>query len=63
MTIIYVTESNCENLAVTFQNSGVIKIQTLEDISKDENIIYEVYPLESFIGKNHLRDITDFSVA
>ena len=63
MTIIYVVENNCNQLAVTFKNNGVVKIQNLEDISKDENIIYQVIPIDSFIGKSQLCDMTDFSGA
>ena len=40
MTIIYVAENNCQSLAVTFKNIGMIKVQKLEDISgNDKNII------------------------
>ena len=52
MTITYVAENNCECLAVTFKNNGKIRVQELEDISGDDkNIIYEVNPMETFIGK------------
>ena len=50
-------------MAVTFKNNGIVKVKKLEDISKDENIIYEVHPIESFIGKSHLCDMTNFSGA
>ena len=63
MTIIYLLENNCKQLAVTFKNNEVIKVQKLEDVSKDENIIYEVNPVESFIGKSQLCDMTEFSGA
>ena len=63
MTIIYVVENNCLQLAVTFKNNGVVKIQKLEDVSKNENIIYEVIPFESFIGRSQLCDMTEFSGA
>ena len=63
MTIIYVVENNCQNLAVTFKNNGIVKVQRLEDVSKDENIINEVNPFESFIGKSQLCDMTEFSGA
>ena len=63
MTIIYVVENNCHCLAVNFKNNGMIKVQRLEDFSKNENIIFETYPLESLIGEIHLCDMTEFSGA
>ena len=35
----------------------------MEDVSKDENIKYEINPFQSFIGKSHLCDMTNFSGA
>ena len=61
MTIIYVTECNTKCYGVTYQNNGYIKVQRLKDVSKDKNIIYEVNPMESFIGKSQLCDMTKFS--
>ena len=63
MTIINIVENNCQNLAVTFKNNGIIKVQRLKDVSKDENILYEVNPFESFIGKSQLCNMTEFSGA
>ena len=63
MTIIYVAENNCECLAVTFQNKGWIRVQKLEDVSEDENIIYEVNPMETFVGKSVCCEMTEFSGA
>ena len=63
MTIIYVAEHNCECLAVTFKNNEMIRVQKLEDVSDDKNIIYEVNPMETFIGKSFYCDITEFSGA
>ena len=63
MTIIYVTENNCQRYAVTFQNKGWVKVQKFQDVSEDKNIIYEVNPMESFIGKSQLCDMTEFSGA
>ena len=63
MTIIYVTENNTKCLAVTFKNNGMIKVQKFEDVSEDKNIIYEVNPMEIFIGKSQLCDMTEFSGA
>ena len=51
MTLIYVTENNCQCLAVTFKKNGKIRVQKLEDVSEDKNILYEVNPMEMFIGR------------
>ena len=61
MKIIYVTENNTKCLAVTFKNNGMIKVQKYEDVSEDKNIIYGVKPMEIFIGKSKLCDMTEFS--
>ena len=63
MTIIYVCESNCERSAVTTRNKGWIRVQRLEDVSDDDNIIYEVNPMETFIGKSEDCNLTEFSGA
>ena len=63
MTIIYVTENNCKRLAVTFKNNGRVRVQKLEDVSGDKNIIYEVNPMETFVGKSLCCDMTEFSGA
>ena len=53
MTVIYITENNCKCYAVTFQNNGCVKVQKFEDVSlDDENIIYTVNPMETFLGKS-----------
>ena len=63
MTVIYVTENNCHCYGVTLQNKGWIKLQKLEDFSDDKKIIYEVNPMETFLGKSQLCDMTEFSGA
>ena len=63
MTVIYITENNCECYAVTFENKGWIKVQKFEDISKDKNTIYSVKPMEIFLGKSQVRNMTIFSGA
>ena len=63
MTIIYVAENNCQCLVVTFKNKGKVRIQKLEDISEDKKIIYEVNPMETFIGKSEDCEMTSFSGA
>ena len=54
MTIIYVAENNCQRLAITFKNKGMIRVQKLDDVSENKNIIYKVNPMETFIGKSLL---------
>ena len=61
MIIIYVAENNCERLAITARNKGWIRVQRLEDISEDKNIIYEVNPMETFIGRSQLCNMTKLS--
>ena len=63
MTIIYVTENNCESLAVTACNNGMIKVQKLENVSDDDNTIYKVNPIEKFIGRSEYCNMTEFSGA
>ena len=52
MTVIYITEDNCECYAVTFENKGWVEVQKFEDGSLDENIIYTVNPMKTFLGKS-----------
>ena len=63
MTIIYITENNTKRYGVTSQNKGWIRVQKIEDVGDDKNIIYEVNPMETFIGKSQLCDMTKFSGA
>ena len=63
MTIIYITENNCKCYGATFENNGRVKVQKFEDISKDKNTIYEVNPIETFIGKSQPCNMTRFSGA
>ena len=61
MTIIYVTENNCECYGVTLRNKGWVRVQKFEDVSEDKNFIYKVNSMETFIGKSHRCDMTEFS--
>ena len=63
MTIIYITENNCERYGVTFQNFGYVKLQKFEVISNDENSIYCVKPMRIFLGKSQVCIMTMFSGA
>ena len=61
MTIIYVTECNTKCYGITAQNNEFIRVQKLKDVHDDENIIYEVNPVEIFIGRSQLCNMTKFS--
>ena len=63
MTIVYVTEDNCRCYGVTLQNKGWVKVQKFKDVPKDKNIIYKVNPMETFLGKSQLCDMTEVSGA
>ena len=63
MTVIYITENNCECYAVTFENKGWIKVQKVKDESLDENIIYTVNPMETFLRKSKSCSMTALSGA
>ena len=63
MTVLYITENNCECYRVTFQNKGWFKVQKFEDGSLDENIIYTVNPMETFLGKSKSCSMTALSGA
>ena len=45
------------------QNNGCIKVQKFEDISGNKNNIYCVKPLETFLGKSQICEMTMFSGA
>ena len=63
MTIILITGNNFECYGVCFQNKGWIKVQKFKDASLDENIIYTVNPMETFLGKNRSCSMTALSGA
>ena len=63
MTVISITENNCECYAVTLQNKGCVKVQKFKDGSFDENIIYTVNPMETLLGKSESCAMTAFSGA
>ena len=63
MTIISITENNCECYAVTLQNRGCVKVQKFKDGCVDENIIYTVNPMEIFLGKSKVCAMTALSWA
>ena len=63
MTVIYITENICKCYAVTFENRGWVKVQKFEDESLDENIIYTVNPMKTFLGKSQRCTMTALSGA
>ena len=48
-------------MAITFKNNSIVRVQNFEDVSEDKNAIYEVNPVETFIGKSLFCDMTQFS--
>ena len=63
MTIIYITENNTKRYGVTFQNNGYVKVQKFENISNDENTIYSLKRMRTFLGKSQVCNMTEFSGA
>ena len=64
MTVIYITENNCECYAVTFENNGFVQVQQFGDVSEsDKNIIYSINPMETFLGKSQRCSMTALSGA
>ena len=63
MTVIYITQNNCECYAVTFENKGWIKVQNFQDESLDEEINYTINPMETFLGKSQSCTMTALSGA
>ena len=63
MTILYITENNCERYGVTFQNNGYVKVQKFEDISNNEKTIYSVKQMKIFLSKSQVCNMTMFSGA
>ena len=63
MTIIYLTEHNTRCYIVGFQNNGCVSVQNFGSISDDENNIYCVKPLETFLGKSEVCNRTLMSGA
>ena len=60
---IYITEHNTRCNGVTFLNNGCFKVQRFEDISNNENTIFNIKPIETFLGKSQARDMIAMSGA
>ena len=64
MTVIYITENNCECYVVSFQNNGFVQVQQFEDVSEsDKNIKYSINPMETSLGKSESCTMTAVSRA
>ena len=65
LVLFYINDYYTSNkyYGVTSQNKGWVKVQTLEDISDDKSNIYNINPMETFLGKSQLCDMTGFSGA
>ena len=61
MTILHITENNTKCYAKTSQNKGWIKVQKIRVVGDDKSILYEVNPMQIFIGKSQLCNMTEFS--
>ena len=48
---------------MTFENNGFVKVQKFEDESLDENIIYTVNPMKTYLGKSQRCSMTVLSGA
>ena len=60
---MYITENKTKCYRVSLENSKSVEVQKFEDISAVENNIYCVKPLEVFVGKSQICDMTIFSRA
>ena len=63
MTIIYITEGNCQSYAVTHRNNNQFRVQKKQDIANDKKIIYEIHPMEIFLGKSECCMMTAYTGA
>ena len=63
MTIINATEYNTKCCGVTLKNKGWVRVQKQKDVSEDENIIYKVNAMETFLGESQLCELTNISGA
>ena len=63
MTIIYITEDNCQSYAVTYRNNNQFRVQKKEDIDDDKKFINEVHPMENFLSKSKCCMMTAYSGA
>ena len=63
MTVIFLTEHNCGNYAVIFENNGCIKVQKVKVIPNHQiNNLY-IKPSKRFLSKSEVFDMTLMSGA
>ena len=58
MTVIYLFKYTTRCYSVSFQNNESVGAQKFGDISDDDNNTYCVKPLETFLGKSEVFDMT-----
>ena len=63
MTVIFLTEYNCECYGVTFETNGCAKVQKINVISIYETNILRVKPLKILLGKSNFCGMTEMSGA
>ena len=63
MTIINIAEYNTKCYGVTFEKNGCLEVQKFKDISDHKNVTFCIKPLERFLGKSQLCEMTMFSGA
>ena len=63
MTVINLTEYNCNCYGVTFENNGYVKVQKHKVISSYETDMLRVKSLKTFLGKSYICRMTEMSGA
>ena len=58
MTVIFLTDYKTKCHGVPLRNIGFVKVQKFEDNSKNENNILFINPLETFLGKCKVCDMS-----
>ena len=59
MTVIYLSELNCECYGVTFESNGCVKAQNFEDILSNEKNVLCVRPIKTLLGESQICDMTE----
>ena len=63
MTVLSLTEFNCQRYAVTFENIGCVRVQKFKDNPDYEKNILCVKPLRTIRGKSEIWEMTKVSGA